>query len=147
MLSLIAPALTLVIAANLFFYYRWGWIYLAAIPVAATIDFLLARAIPARRWLIWISVLLNIGLLAIPKLPATANILRLSLSFYAFQALSYTIDVYRGDSKPTTSWIRHLASVTSLARLALCHPHGCFVVCGSGERVCTSASYGPFAPR
>lgn len=105
-------AIVLVIAANLFFYWRFGWIYLAAMPIAATCDFLLARAIPAKRWLVWISVLLNMALLTIPKLPATANILRLSLSFYAFQALSYTIDVYRGDAQPTSSWIRHLASVT-----------------------------------
>jgi alginate O-acetyltransferase complex protein AlgI len=105
-------AISLIAVANLFFYWRWGWIYLAAIPAAATVDFLLARAIPTKRWLIWISVLVNLALLALPKLPATANFLRLSLSFYAFQALSYTIDVYRGDAKPTYSWIRHLTSVT-----------------------------------
>jgi len=105
-------AIALVAAANLFFYWRWGWIYVAAMPLAASVDYFLAKAIPTRRWLIWISVLLNMALLVLPKLPSTATLLRLSLSFYAFQALSYTIDVYRGDAKPSNSWLRHLASVT-----------------------------------
>lgn len=107
-----ALAISLVALGNLFFYWRWGWIYLAAMPIAASIDYFLAKAIPTRRWLIWISVVLNLTLLALPKVPAIGVWLKLSLSFYAFQALSYTIDVFRGDAKPTTSWLRHLASVT-----------------------------------
>ena len=105
-------AIGLIAVANLFFYWRFGWIYVAAIPAAASIDFFLAKAIPTKRWLIWLSVLLNLGLLAFPKLPPTAFLFKLSLSFYAFQALSYTIDVHRGDAQPSTSWLRHLASVT-----------------------------------
>ena len=105
-------AIALVAVANLFFYWRWGWIYVAAIPTAATLDFFLAKAIPTRKWLVWLSVVVNLALLALPKVPATGVWFKLSLSFYAFQALSYTIDVYRGDSKPSTSWIRHLTSVT-----------------------------------
>ena len=102
----------MIACANLFFYWRWGWIYVATMPAAASVDFLLAKAIPARRWLIWISVSVNLALLALAKVPATGIWFRLSLSFYAFQALSYTIDVYRGDAKPSTNWLRHFTSVT-----------------------------------
>lgn len=105
-------SLALVLAANIFFLFRWGWIYAAAIPAAATIDFLLARAIPKRRWLVWVSVALNITLLTLPKLPQTTALFKLSLSFYAFQAMAYTIDVFRKDAKPASSWLRHIASVT-----------------------------------
>jgi D-alanyl-lipoteichoic acid acyltransferase DltB (MBOAT superfamily) len=105
-------AIGLVALANLFFYFRWGWIYLAAMPVAASLDYFLGKAIPTKRWLIWISVLVNLALLVLPKVPETGLLLKLSLSFYAFQALSYTIDIYRGDAKPSTSWLRHLTSVT-----------------------------------
>ena len=105
-------AISLIAIANLFFYWRWGWIYVAVIPVAASVDFLIARALPTRRWLIWLSVLMNLALLTLPKLPATGIWFKLSLSFYAFQALSYTIDVYRGDTKPSPSWLRHLTSVS-----------------------------------
>ena len=105
-------AIALIAIANIFFYYRWGWIYLAVIPAASTIDYFLAKAIPTKRPLIWISVALNLTLLALPKNPATGTWFKLSLSFYAFQALSYTIDVFRNDAKPSTSWLRHLTSVT-----------------------------------
>ena len=105
-------AVALVAVANLFFYWRWGWIYVAAIPAAASIDFFLAKAIPAKRWLMWVSVALNLALLSLTKVPTTGVWFKLSLSFYAFQALSYTIDVFRGDAKPATSWLRHLTSVT-----------------------------------
>ena len=104
-------SITLISIANLF-YWRWGWAYILVIPAAATIDFFLAKAIPAKRWLIWISVVLNLGLLTLPKIPETGVWLKLSLSFYAFQALSYTIDVYRNDTKPSNSWLRHFTSVT-----------------------------------
>jgi D-alanyl-lipoteichoic acid acyltransferase DltB (MBOAT superfamily) len=113
-------ALALVLAANLFFYWRWGWIYLLLIPLAATADFLIARAIGKtkaplpRRLLVVLSVGLNLALIVTSKVPpgSMGILLPLSLSFYAFQALTYTIDVYRRDAKPTESYARYLASVT-----------------------------------
>ena len=38
--------------------------------------------------------------------------LPLSLSFYVFQALTYTIDLYRRDAKGTRSYLAHLAAVS-----------------------------------
>ena len=39
-------------------------------------------------------------------------LLPLSLSFYAFQALTYTIDIYRRDAKPIPNYLVYLSSVT-----------------------------------
>src|SRR5580698_6591617 len=61
--------MALVCAANLFFYAKWGPIYLLLIPGAATSDFLLGRAIaratskPVRLLLLSGSLLVNIGLI------------------------------------------------------------------------------------
>ena len=44
--------------------------------------------------------------------PAWNWTLPLSLSFYVFQALTYTIDLYRRDAKGTRSYLAHLAAVS-----------------------------------
>jgi D-alanyl-lipoteichoic acid acyltransferase DltB (MBOAT superfamily) len=119
-----AAPLALVCAANLFFYSRWGLAYLVLIPAASFIDYSLARRISAssgavvRRVAVSASVMLNLGLIAICRyvpgsgLPGGSLILPLSLSFYSFQALTYTIDIYRRDSKPAPTWLPYFASVS-----------------------------------
>ena len=44
--------------------------------------------------------------------PAWHWALPISLSFYVFQALTYTIDLYRRDAKGTQSYLAHLAAVS-----------------------------------
>jgi alginate O-acetyltransferase complex protein AlgI len=108
--------MVLVCAANLFFYAKWGLIYLLLIPAAATSDFFIGSAIgriqrpPIRRLLISCSLLINIGLIASGR--TGGLVLPLSLSFYAFQALTYTIDIYRKDAQPSPSYLQYLASVS-----------------------------------
>ncbi|HTR35888.1 MAG TPA: MBOAT family O-acyltransferase [Bryobacteraceae bacterium] len=112
-------ALAVIVFANYFFYARWDLIYLALIPAASTCDFLLGQAIDraerpeTRRLFVSLSIVLNVGLIAsvkyIPVLPWT---LPLALSFYAFQSLTYTIDIYRRDAKPATSYLAYLASAS-----------------------------------
>ncbi len=122
-----ALALAVILFANYFFYAKWDLIYLALIPAASTIDFLIglglqrhARA-PVRRALVTASITMNIALLLsaryVPLLfgrvaPAWNWALPLGLSFYAFQAMTYTIDIYRGDTKGTRSILAHLAAVS-----------------------------------
>jgi D-alanyl-lipoteichoic acid acyltransferase DltB (MBOAT superfamily) len=66
-----------------------------------------------RRALVTTSIVMNIGLLAMLRyLPAGTVALPLTLSFYVFQALTYTIDIYRGDAKGTKSYLAHLAAVS-----------------------------------
>lgn len=116
--------LILVCAANLFFYGRWGVSYLVLIPAASCVDYLLGGYIyktagaVARRLAVTASIAMNLGLIVICRyvsLPAwhgVGLVLPLSLSFYAFQALTYTIDIYRGDAKPSPGYLQYAASVS-----------------------------------
>jgi alginate O-acetyltransferase complex protein AlgI len=121
-------AISLILFANYFFYAKFDLIYLAIVPAAATCDFFLGDLIDrsqnraARRLLVTTSILINIGLIVsskyIPFIGETTHhsnwswILPLSLSFYAFQAMTYTIDIYRRDAKPVPSYLTYLASVS-----------------------------------
>ena len=125
-------ALAVVVLANFYFYARWHPIYLLLIPAAATLDYLLALGMgrsktPAlRRSYVAGSLFLNLGLLASLKyvpffLENLAGLshegaakwhwsLPLGLSFYVFQSLTYTLDVYRRQLKPTTNWLAYVSS-------------------------------------
>ena len=127
-------ALAVVVLANCYFYARWHPIYLLLIPAAASIDYLLAFGISrsetraARKSYLAGSLLLNLGLLASLKyvpfflenftglsLEAAAKwhwSLPLGLSFYVFQSLTYTLDIYRRHLRPTTNWLAYVASAS-----------------------------------
>jgi D-alanyl-lipoteichoic acid acyltransferase DltB (MBOAT superfamily) len=113
----------LLLAASLFFYGWWDWRYLSVVFFSGALDYVAALRIsassgPARRkaWLA-LSLVGNLGslgffkyydffitafadgftLLGIPFEARTLGIvLPVGISFYTFQSLSYTIDVYRG---------------------------------------------------
>ena len=108
--------------ANLFFLAKFGLIYLL-LPFATTADFAVGRGLGKpnrsaayRRTLVSLSLLLNIGLLAAFKvLPVLQGdhwswLFPLSLSFYCFQSMSYTIDLYRGDAKAEQSVLTYLSA-------------------------------------
>ena len=110
-----AATMWVVLGANFLFYSHWGLLYLVLIPACATIDFFLARAIAASRsrHLVWLSVAMNLGLVATSRyVPGLGALLPLSLSFYAFQALTYTLEIYREEADPSASFVDYLASVT-----------------------------------
>ena len=108
-----ALALAVILFANYFFYAKWDLFLLALMPAAASVDFVIGLGLQyserplVRRILVFTSVILNIGLL----IYARKN-LAISLSFYAFQALTYTIDLYRRDAKGTRSYLAHLSAVS-----------------------------------
>jgi len=111
----------------------WRWEFVFLIVLSAAIDFFAARRVHgapsravAKRWLA-MSLVANLGLLAFFKytyfvydnihiiassigvdaVPADLGlriILPLGISFYTFQSISYTIDVYRGVIVPTNSF-------------------------------------------
>src|SRR5271157_4113403 len=58
-------AVAVILGANYFFYAKWHPIYLGLIPLAATCDFYIGRALGARksRFLVTLSILLNCGLI------------------------------------------------------------------------------------
>jgi alginate O-acetyltransferase complex protein AlgI len=129
-----ALSLAVILFANYFFYAKWDLFYLALIPAASTCDFLIAlalqhsKAAALRRALVTLSVLMNLGILASFKYmpfflqnymrfsgnpaPQWHWIFPLGISFYAFQSLTYTIDVFRRDAKATSSYLAYLASVS-----------------------------------
>lgn len=112
-------ALAVILFANYFFYARWDLVYLAIIPAASTCDFLIGNALHRhsdprlRRFLVALSIALNVGLMASVKyLPVLPWVLPLALSFYGFQSLTYTLDIYRHDAKPAPSYLAYLASAS-----------------------------------
>jgi len=121
----------LLLAASYYFYACWKLEYLVLILLSTGVDFVVARKMasePAgskrKRWL-WASLTTNLGLLFAFKyfnffndstravferfditwgLPAFDVLLPVGISFYTFQTLAYTVDVYRGRIEPE----RHL---------------------------------------
>jgi alginate O-acetyltransferase complex protein AlgI len=126
--------LAVVLFANYFFYAKWDLTYLVVIPAVSTCDYIFglglqnSKSTVIRRLLVGASILMNIGLLATIKYvpfffqnwtavtgrpaPEWHWALPISLSFYVFQALTYTIDLYRRDAKGTRSYLAHLAAVS-----------------------------------
>jgi alginate O-acetyltransferase complex protein AlgI len=126
--------LAVILLANYFFYAKWDLFYLFLIPAASTCDYAIGLGLQRfkgawfRRVLVSLSLLVNLGILATFKYmpfvlenyaratgspaPAWHWIFPLGISFYAFQSLTYTIDIYRRDAKPTRSYLAYLASVS-----------------------------------
>jgi len=117
------------LAASYVFYGAWDWRFLSLMAVTTLIDYAAGLALggerdPARRraWL-YASLAGNLGLLGFFKyfnffvgsaaallgLPpddrALAIVLPVGISFYTFQTMSYTIDVYREELAPVPSLV------------------------------------------
>ncbi|MDQ3068288.1 MAG: MBOAT family protein [Acidobacteriota bacterium] len=125
------------VAAGCFFYgYVHPW-FLLPLVCSASIDFFAAiqmeRHPPQKRAFLLLSLISNLGLLGFFKYfdffienvaaaarligldfttPALRIILPVGISFYTFQALSYTIDVYRGKIPARRSYLTLAAFVT-----------------------------------
>ena len=133
-----------VLAASYFFYAQWNWKYLGLILLSSTVGFLAARAIArsdsqgARKALLVCALAFDLGILGAFKYfnffvasfaglahafgldfdPVQLRVLLpVGISFYTFQSMSYTIDVYRGTLKPETSYLRYLAFVALFPQL------------------------------
>ncbi|HUU34550.1 MAG TPA: MBOAT family O-acyltransferase [Vicinamibacterales bacterium] len=143
----IEPAyVAVLIVASLVFYGWHVPAYLPVLMSSALVDFLVARAMgrlaPAqpgrRRALLIVSLAANLGLLAFFKygdfathaaedlgallgrawrLPEANLVLPMGISFYTFQTLSYTIDVYRGTLTPLRSFWRFLLFISFFPQL------------------------------
>jgi D-alanyl-lipoteichoic acid acyltransferase DltB (MBOAT superfamily) len=129
-----AAGLAVLLFANYFFYAKWGLFYLCLIPCASIADYFIGRALGAwqspslRRSLVTLSILMHLSILAafkyMPFLLESWGWLRgtqppvwhwtfpLGLSFFCFQSLTYTIDLYRRDGKPIRSLLAHCAAVS-----------------------------------
>jgi alginate O-acetyltransferase complex protein AlgI len=114
-----------VTAFSLFFYYKSSGLYFLLLVFSTIIEYNFARWIAdspnagRRKLLLTLSLLVNLGMLFYFKytnfflsgyqvltgqpVPVLHVLLPVGISFYTFQTLSYTIDVYRGQIKPLRS--------------------------------------------
>jgi alginate O-acetyltransferase complex protein AlgI len=132
------------LVSSYIFYGYWDWRFLGLLAFSTTVDFFVAKFIhgsatqPRKKKLLVISIITNLSLLGFFKyynffstqfvaalgnlgvsvsLPALNIILPVGLSFYTFQSLSYTIDVYRGRAVPAKNFFDLAAYVSFFPQL------------------------------
>lgn len=138
--------LIFVFVASCLFYMAWHPAYIVLILGSTLLDYVVGLRIHAteddkarKRWLL-VSVVSNLGLLGLFKYfnfasQATADLLSLffdihlehppflevllpvGISFYTFQTLSYTIDIYRRNLEPTRNFFQFAVFVTYFPQL------------------------------
>ena len=134
----------LVVAGSYYFYAQWDWRFLGLIIASTLIDYCLSLGIassgklPRRKLLLILSLAANLGMLGVFKYAGFfvdswievwtrlgfqmdartwSIVLPVGISFYTFQTLSYTIDVYRGNLKPTRDLVAYAAYVSFFPQL------------------------------
>lgn len=132
------------LVSNYLFYSWWDWRFLFLIIFSSMVDFTIGQKIYNatikifRKNYLITSLLINLGLLAYFKYTnffidsfinsfrffggemysfALHVILTVGISFYTFQTLSYTIDIYRDRIKPTTDWLSFFTFVAFFPQL------------------------------
>jgi alginate O-acetyltransferase complex protein AlgI len=130
--------------ASYFFYAWWDFRFVPLMVVSTTADYLAGRLIadtssPARRRLVLVLLLaFNLGLLGVfkyydffvtslegvgrllgydPAWPLLHLILPVGISFYTFNSISYTIDIYRGRLAPARSLLEFSTFVAMFPHL------------------------------
>lgn len=135
----------LIIVASYIFYGWWDWRFLILIILSTLVDFYVGQKIyknsgqkKARYWL-WVSMVFNLGLLGFFKyfnffvdsfidmwslfgynMKSTWTlrvILPIGISFYTFQTMSYSFDVYYKKLKPTKDLVAFTAFVAFFPQL------------------------------
>ena len=135
-----------IVLSSYVFYGWWSWEFLGLIMLSTLVDFIVGQQIDPDRsqskqnrkaWL-GLSIAVNLGLLAYFKYagffiqnwidawgslgvemhPSTLKIiLPVGISFYTFQTLSYSIDVYRGKMKPSRDFLAFAGFVAFFPQL------------------------------
>jgi alginate O-acetyltransferase complex protein AlgI len=131
-------------AASWFFYAWWDWRYLPVLILATSVDFVAGLWIHAtenelgRRVLLATSLATNLGILAYfkyagfffgslngigraaglgPQLPSLHILLPIGISFYTFNSMSYTIDIFRRKIEPTRNVLEYTTFVSLFPHL------------------------------
>jgi D-alanyl-lipoteichoic acid acyltransferase DltB (MBOAT superfamily) len=134
----------LIVVASYVFYGWWDWRFLTLIVFSTFVDYVVGRGLGVtnnsikRKALLWTSILVNLGFLGFFKyynffldnfisafsffgseISATSLniVLPVGISFYTFQTLSYTIDVYKKKLEPTKDLIAFSAFVSFFPQL------------------------------
>ena len=134
----------LIVLASYVFYGWWDLRFLSLVIFSTVVDYLIGQRLRTedkqfkRKALLWTSIIVNIGFLGFFKyynfflenfvdafsvfgMQINANslniILPVGISFYTFQTLSYTIDVYRNKLEPTKDFVAFSAFVCFFPQL------------------------------
>lgn len=134
----------LIVALSYLFYGWWDWRFLSLIFISSLVDYTagigLEKAQTATKRKLWLgaSIAVNLGILGFFKyynffvrefvqafghvgihldVHTLSIILPVGISFYTFQTMSYTIDVYRGSLKPTRDVVAFFAYVSFFPQL------------------------------
>ncbi|MUU77209.1 MBOAT family O-acyltransferase [Winogradskyella endarachnes] len=134
----------LIVIASYLFYGWWDWRFLSLIIFSTIVDYSIGVALSTeenskkRKGFLWLSIIVNLGFLGFFKyynffldnlisaftlfgteLHASSLkiILPVGISFYTFQTLSYTIDVYKRKLNPTKDFIAFSAFVSFFPQL------------------------------
>ncbi len=134
----------LIVVASYIFYGWWDWRFLSLILFSTLVDYLVGLGLSKqanqtkRKLLLWTSIVVNFGFLGLFKYynffldnfitafsffgtEINANslniILPVGISFYTFQTLSYSIDVYKRKLEPTKDFIAFAAFVSFFPQL------------------------------
>ena len=134
----------LIVVASYLFYGWWDWRFLILIFFSTVIDYSVGDSLSKqnnpvkRKILLWISVVVNLGFLGVfkyynffienftdlfslfgteIKTKSLEFILPVGISFYTFQTLSYTIDVYNRKLKASQDFIAFMAFVSFFPQL------------------------------
>jgi len=125
------------------FYGWWDWRFLALIFISSMVDYFVGLKLRNsedlnRKYYLYLSLFINLGLLGFFKyynffiisfidtftffgIPFEATslkiILPVGISFYTFQTLSYTIDIYKNKLKPTKDIVQFMAFVSFFPQL------------------------------
>ena len=133
-----------IVLASFTFYGWWDWRFLSLLLFSIITDYLIGlkflslKTNKSRKLLLWISIIINLGFLGFFKYynffvdnfveafsffgaqiqPNTLNIiLPIGISFYTFQTLSYTIDLYKRKLEPTKDFVAFAAFVSFFPQL------------------------------
>ncbi|HKI87784.1 MAG TPA: hypothetical protein VKA38_02070, partial [Draconibacterium sp.] len=133
----------ILLISSYIFYGWWDWRFLILIVISSTTDFVIGKYLfrttkhRNRKLLLLLSIFINIGILFffkyfhffiesfqaftgidVNKSWSTLNvILPVGISFYTFQTLSYTIDIYRNKIEPTKSALTFFTFVAFFPQL------------------------------
>lgn len=121
------------------FYAVWSWKFAGLMLATTSVDFFTARWLDRssgrkrKAWL-WVSMVSNLGVLAAfkyldffagsinaiagrPVVNLLGFVLPIGISFYTFESMSYTIDVYRGRVRVVNRFLDYAHFVTMFPRL------------------------------
>ena len=110
----------LIFIIGLAVYGGYGLPGLAYLLFATLFTYLVGRIIPRCRWVLWVSVAVNVLALTVVKAQPVLGwefVAPLGISYFTLQIIGYNVDVYRGKLEPEKNLFRYAFFVTYMPHL------------------------------